>query len=62
MYSLDPDTFGRILICPPRIRTPPHGIPKVEFKAVINDPKSGKSHARTISGNIASQLPTRPKP
>jgi small subunit ribosomal protein S6e len=28
----------------------------VEFKAVINDPKSGKAHARTISGNMASQL------
>ncbi len=28
----------------------------VEFKAVINDPKSGKSHQRTISGSMAGQL------
>jgi small subunit ribosomal protein S6e len=28
----------------------------VEFKAVINDPKSGKSYQRTISGNMAGQL------
>ncbi len=28
----------------------------VEFKAVIADPKSGKSYARAISGNLASQL------
>ncbi|TLZ48512.1 MAG: 30S ribosomal protein S6e [Methanobacteriota archaeon] len=28
----------------------------VEFKAVINDPKAGKSYNRAISGNLASQL------
>lgn len=28
----------------------------VEFKAVISDPKSGKSYQRTISGNMAAQL------
>ena len=28
----------------------------VEFKAVINDPKTGKSYARTLSGHMASQL------
>ena len=28
----------------------------VEFKAVINDPKAGKSYNRTISGNLANQL------
>ena len=28
----------------------------VEFKAVINDPKSGKSYQRTISGHIANSL------
>ncbi|HEV8594964.1 MAG TPA: 30S ribosomal protein S6e [Thermoplasmata archaeon] len=28
----------------------------VEFKAIIADPKSGKSHQRAISGNLASQL------
>jgi len=28
----------------------------VEFKAVINDPKSGKSYQRAISGNMAAQL------
>lgn len=28
----------------------------VEFKAVINDPKAGRSYQRTISGNMATQL------
>ena len=28
----------------------------VEFKAVINDTKAGKSYNRAISGNLASQL------
>ena len=28
----------------------------VEFKAVINDPKSGKSYQRTIAGNLANTL------
>ena len=28
----------------------------VEFKAVINDPKAGKSYNHAISGNLASQL------
>ena len=28
----------------------------VEFKAVINDPKTGKSHARTLGGHLANSL------
>ena len=33
-----------------------HGDPMVEFKAVINDPKSGKSYQRAIAGHLANSL------
>src|SRR3990172_8456914 len=41
---------------PPAHPTTPQGRTMVEFKAVVNDPKAGKSYQRAISGHMASAL------